>query len=214
MTEPIEPAKHKRQQSALQIGLRHLLLATIAVAIWTAHYINTYTIASQTTKLARLQKVSQDLVINDPSRIATVSRDDDLDSPFHWSIYIPNDDYEILFTTRNIDSGKHPTQILSHPLTPGRFELLIRQTEQENGFAIVVTRNEQELFRVNETKDWRSSFSHFSSGLPKYSQQHDGKSPIDIIRLRFNIPVPGSPNATTSPNGPSNGMLLQIQKRS
>lgn len=209
----IDPTAPKPRRSAMQVGLRHLLFATMAVAAWTAHFVNTTAISSLSPKLDRLRKVGRELVIKDPAQITIVSLDRDIDVPLHWNVYIPNDDYELCFSTRNIDGGKYPSEYLSKPLKPGRFELAVREVKIENNYDITLLQNDAKFLNIKESSDWRISSSTFSSGAGIHSQQYDGNAPFDIHRMRFGVPIPGSPNSTTTPSAPSNGMLLWIQKR-
>ena len=194
----------------MQVGLRHLLLLTLCVGAWVAHWTNQSHIAKLKPRLATLQKLAPELIVSDPSRIAIVRLESKWSTEMRWDIYVPSSNFQLCLATRDIAESGYPDPNEYISLPKGRYELQIEEVNQPDGYRIRVTRDEETFLDVVETPTFASngSSSSYRSGP---SLQFDGSTEIDLLRRRFMVPMLGSPGSSQTPTGPTDGVLLWIK---
>ena len=92
----------RRGLLGLQIGLRQLLLATLCLGVWFAHWTNQDGIARLEPKLANLQTLSPELIVAEPKKIAVVHLPTPWYSTNRWEVFIPTDMVRICLATEDI----------------------------------------------------------------------------------------------------------------
>ena len=194
----------------MQIGLRHLLLLTLCVGAWAAHWTNQTHIAKLKPRLATLQKLAPELIVSDPSRIAIVQLESKWASDMRWDMYVPSSNYQLCLATRDVAESGYPDLYQNIPLPKGRYELQIQEVNQADGYRIRVTQNEEVLLDIVEATTF-ATFGSSSSSRSGPSLQFDGSSQIELLRRRFMVPTPGSPGSSSTPPGPTEGVLLWIK---
>ncbi len=194
----------------LQVGLRHILLLTLCVGAWVAHWTSLSHIAKLKPRLATLQKLAPELIVSDPSRIAIVRLESNWYSETRWDMYVPSSNFQLCLATRDIAESGYPDPYENIPLPKGLYELQIEEVTQPDGYRIRVTQNEKLLLDIVETLTLGShgSSSSYRSGP---SLQFDGSTEIDLLRRRLMVPMPGSPGSSQTPTGPTNGVLLWVK---
>ena len=194
----------------MQIGLRHLLLVTLCVGAWTAHWTIQSHIAKLKPRLATLQKLSPELIVSDPSRLSIVQLESKWASDIRWDIYVPSSNLHLCLATRAVAESGYPDPYQNVPLPKGRYELRIEEVNQMDGYRVRVTQNEVSLIDILEATTFGSNGSS-SSSRSGPSLQFDGSTAIELLRRRFLVPIPGSPGSSRSTTGPTNGVLLWIK---
>ena len=195
----------------LQVGLRHLLLVTFCAGVWFAYWTNRVEIARLEPKLVDLQKLSPELRVVDPNRIAIVQLSSPWISIMRWDVYIPTDTVRICIATEGIDHFGVPDNYLSVPLPKGRYEIQLDEQQDANSIRYLVTQNGRSCIDIEKGLTDGNFGSSMSTRVSSQSQQFDGNVPCELIRRRFNVPVPGSPGSSRTPAEPSQGVLLWIQ---
>ncbi len=194
-----------------QLGLRQMLMVTFCAGVWFAHWTNLRRIAILEPRLSNLQSLSPELNIVDPNRVAIVQLNSPWFSIERWEVYIPTDKFRICVATEGIDQSGFPDTYASEPLPQGRYEIHFEEQQGASSFHYLVTRNGQSCFDIVTNTSPGSNGSSSGSGVSKRSLQFDVKVAIELIRRRYNVPVPGSPGSSQSPAVPSQGLLLWIQ---
>lgn len=194
----------------MQIGLRHLLLLTLCVGAWVAHWTNQTHIAKLKPRLATLQKLAPELIVSDPSMLAIVRLESKWASDTRWDVHVPSSNYQLCLATRAVAESGYPDLYQNIPLPKGRYELQIQEVNQKDGYRIRVTQNEVVLLDIVEATTFATNGSSSTSRTGP-SIQFDGSSEIDLLRRRFMVPTPGSPGSSRTPPGPTEGVLLWIK---
>lgn len=194
----------------MQIGLRHLLLLTLCVGAWAAHWTNQTHIAKLKPRLATLQRLAPELIVSDPSRIAIAQLEPKWASDVRWDVYVPSSNYQLCLATRAVAESGYPDLNQNTPLPKGRYELQIQEVNQADGYRIRVTQNEVVLLDILEARTFATNGSTTSSRSGP-CLQFDGSTEIELLRRRLMVPTPGSPGSSTAPTGPTEGVLLWIK---
>ena len=194
----------------MQIGLRHLLLLTLCVGAWAAHWTNQSHIAKLKPRLATLQKLAPELIVSDPSMLGIVQLESKWSSDTRWDMYVPSSNFQLCLATRAIAESGYPDLYENIPLPEGRYELQIEEVNQTDGYRIRVTQYEEVLLDTLEATTFATHGSS-STGRSGPSLQFDGSTKIDLLRRRFMVPTPGSPGSSRTPPGPTEGVLLWIK---
>ncbi|MEQ1825704.1 MAG: hypothetical protein ABL921_07145 [Pirellula sp.] len=194
-----------------QVSLLHLLIATLAIAAWTAHFSNRYQIARITPKYDRLRNMARELVIEDPSKIAVVALNYNLDVQECWRVYIPCGGFELRLATHGIGVNGPADDYSSVPLPTGEYEIGVTEIEDGQNFRIVALRDGS-TFLETQPLSWRNPGSSSSTGHAGTSQQHDGSQPVELLRKRYMVQDPAMPNTWRPPLGPAYGVQLWIQE--
>jgi hypothetical protein len=205
------------QRTWRQIGLRRLLILMLCAATWLAYATSQLRLTRMVSKQAMLRELSRDLVIDNPSQFAIVALDSELDASEAWECYVPDNGYELCLATRDIDLAGYPAEHQSVPIPAGRYLIAVKEQtkpakapDAKEAILITVQRDRQLILEKSEAADWLTTSSSNATGQGSLSQQYDGKTPIDLLRKR--IQVRTSPTTAAPPTGPSNGVLLWIQR--
>lgn len=210
-----------RRNSWLQVGLKHILLATLLAATWMAYYSNQAKINVMSPQYAQLRAMALELIVRDPSRIAVIALDYNLDVSHSWRVYIPDDGYELCMATRNIGQQGLSADFVKVALPAGNYELGLSENEIEedskmvflkDGIRIAILKDGKPLLETVEPSDWRGSANSSASGHGNISTQYDGRTPIELLRKKYMVQSPASPQSWTSPTTPANGAHIWIQR--
>ncbi len=198
----------------MQIGLRQILLFTLCVGVWLAYSVNQSENAKLKTKLVVLGKLSPELTVVDPTRIAIVCIESKWFSSKRWRVYIPSDNFQLCVATEKIDQFGIPENYKSSRLPIGSYEIQIDDQNESNGLRVLVSLDGKTCMDIHQEEVGNAGSWSSTRDDMGHSQQFIGNGPIDLHRRRNSVPVPGVPGSTMTPTVPSDGVLLWIQPNS
>lgn len=184
-----------------------------AIGVWTAYFVNRRTNESLDKRIAALKPLARELEIKDPNKIAVVKCEELWYDENQWDLYLPSDGFRLVVATRQIDGEGQPAVNKSVPLPAGKCRLELTQTDVQTGFEVKVTRNGQELLKVEEEKGWDPGGGSSGGGQYTISEQFPPDKPVVLFRRRFTVPtkLPSGATSHQSPTGPANGLILWIE---
>lgn len=209
-SEPI-PTNAPSRRRFRQISLRTLLLLTAAVAVWVAHLKNRHDNQILAKQIEAMWPLAHELVIEDPSQIAVVKQDERWYDQNDWKVYLPEGNYRLCVATREITENGSPPATKSTPLSAGTYHLAIKQKRDESkDWRVSIAVDGEEVLGVQEPAAWDAG--HGSSGGGQYSSctQFPPDQPVVLFRRRFTVET--APGSYSTPQGPTNGILLWIER--
>lgn len=192
-----------------QIRLRTLLLLLAAVAVWLAYRSNRGQIEFLESRIAALQPLARELIIDDESQIAVVKLAELWYDENEWQVYLPEGRYRLSLATRRIEERGLAPAASTAWLPAGTHHVVLEQRRREDAWQIVVTADGKPLCAVEEPKDWNSSHGSTGGGEYSLSRQEPCDQPVVLFRRRFHQ-ADGRGGSTTPP-GPTEGILLWIE---
>ena len=194
-----------------QVSLRTFLLLTAAVAVWIAHAKNRHDNEHVATQIKSLRPMARELMIEDPSLITVVKKEERWYDQNDWSVYLPEGSYRLCLATRDVAEGGLAPVSESISLSQGTHDIVLEQKRLEDkSWRTVVLLNGAEVLRVEEPANWNSGHGSTGGGQFSTSTQLPVNEPVMLFRRRFSVKTAtGSHN---TPKGPANGTLLWIER--
>lgn len=202
---------HDAPRRRWQVGLRTLILLTAAVAVWTSYTLERRRIADLTTRIDTLRTLARELVVDDPSMIAVVKREENWYDENRWEVYLPaGRRYRLCMATRAIPNNALPAPATSAPLEPGRHVLALDKIKDGEGWRVDAACDEKGVASVREAKDWDAGTGSSGGGLHSSSSQSPADKPVRLFHRRFMGPRDANGQSST-PEGPTEGIALWIE---
>ena len=208
MTSPDAPRRRR-----WQVGLRTLILLTAAVAVWTSYALERRRIADLTTRIDALRSLARELVVDDPSMIAVVKRNERWYEENQWEIYLPaGRRYRLCMATRAIpnDAQPLPAPTITAPLEPGRHVLALDRVKDGEGWRVDAACDEKVVASAREPKEWDAGTGSSGGGQHSSSRQSPADKPVRLFHRRFMGPRDAKGRSST-PEGPTEGIALWIE---
>ncbi len=207
-SEPVIPARAPARRP-WQIRLRTLLLLLAAVAVWLGYFSNRGQISFLESRIAALRPLAHELIIDDASQIAVVKLEELWYDENEWDVYLPEGRYRLSLATRRIDDRGLAPASSTGLLESGTHRLVLDQHRRGDGWQIAVTADGRPLCAADEPNDWNPG--HGSTGGGEYSlcQQLPRDQPVILFRRRFHHP--DATGGSTTPQGPTEGLLLWLE---
>jgi hypothetical protein len=127
-----------------------------------------------------------------------------------WDTYLPDGQYRLCLATRGIDDSGLAPVVKSEPLKAGRHRLALEQRRNKDTWCVTVSWDETGLLAVEEPKEWDSGIGSSGGGRSAVSEQLAADKPAVLFHRRFLREV--SKGQRTTPSGPTEGILLWIEK--
>jgi hypothetical protein len=86
-----------------QMGIRTLILSTALVAVWMSVHLDRGRIAALESRIAAMRPMARELIVDDPTRIAVVRKDELWYDDNRWEISLPEGEYRVGVATRDVD---------------------------------------------------------------------------------------------------------------
>ena len=212
MSEPIE-TKPAPRRTYRQISLRTLLLLTAAVAVWVAHFKNRSDNEHFTEQINTMRPLARELIVVDPSLAAVVKQDEHWYDQNDWKYFLPDGDYRLQIATREIDEKGLAPVTQSVPIKAGMGHVGLEQKRNQNrDWLVTITAEGKEILSFEEPADWDAGRGSSGGGLHSESTQLPPDEPIVLFRRRFMVETMPGGGSYTTPQGPSNGLLLWIEQ--
>jgi hypothetical protein len=192
-----------------QVGLRTLFLLMAVVAVWLAVIINRRQNTYLESRIRAMEPIARELIVDDTGKIAVVGLADLWMDENRWDVYLPPGNYRLCLATRGVDKDGLAPVVKSAPIAPGRHRLRMDIRRKGEDWQIPVILDGAALFTADETKDWARS-SSMGGGETSTSTQLPTDRPVILYRRRYMVEnAPGG--ASTTPDGPTEGLLMWIE---
>jgi len=199
----------RKRRFVLRWSLQTLFLVTAVVAVWVAVFHYRQQNARLEREVASMRQMAREFVVEDEEQIAIVMLPQMWFDESRWKIHLPKGDYVMRLATRQVaEKGLAPV-VDETPISSGRHEIELLQSDQGDCRKIMVTVGEQPLIEVVERPDWHPG--HGSLGGSEFgacTQLSPGK-PVVLFRRRFTRPSKTGQSPT--PKGPTEGLMLWIE---
>lgn len=173
------------RQRRLQWGLRSLCLLVVAVAVWTADFVNRKENAALRARVAVVSPLARELLIDDPKQVAVVRLEPMWWEDNQWDVYLPDGEYRLCVATHRVaDNGLAPI-VANMRLGSGRHLLSLEQQEQNDEWHISASSDGAKLVSVNEPKAWGPGDITTGGADFDRSTQLDPAKPIVLFRSQF-----------------------------
>lgn len=203
--------KPRKRFFKLQWSLQTMFLLTAVVALWLPYFQLQEKIERTEQKIGSMQKMARELIVVDTSKIAVVKKLETWYDENRWEIYLPDGEYAMRLATRKIDKKGFAPVARETRIRGGRYFIELLQSDAADGYEITVILDEQPAIETKESQDWKHDVTGSSGGgaytdctaLPR-------DEPVVLLRRRFSCRV--KPGQTTTPKGPTEGLLLWIEQ--
>ncbi len=210
VASPIAPRRYRRFR---QFTLRTLLLLTAAIAVWTLYFTNRRHIGLLEARVKVMWPMTHELIVNDPQRIAVVKLDQLWHDENIWKVYLPEGRYRLCVATRDVDQQGSAPVVKSVALDPGQHQLALQQRAEGSVlpvWRVAVICNEAEVISVEEPAEWDPGKGSVGGGLFSECTQLPVDEQVVLLRRRFSRP--NSAGQSSTPAGPTEGILLWIER--
>jgi len=211
-TEPGDsiPALKRRDRKRWQVGMPTLLLLTAAIAVWLTFFVNRRHNKALEAQIKAMSPLAHELISDDPKKIAVVKLEEYWYDENRWDTYLPDGPYRLCLATRGIDNSGLAPVVKSQPLRSGRHRLALEQRRDKDVWRITVAWDGTGLLVVEEPREWFPEVGSSSQGQSAVSEQLAADQPAVLLRRRFMREV--SKGHSTTPSGPTEGILLWIER--
>jgi hypothetical protein len=192
-----------------QVGLRSLFLLTTAIAVWTVYYSNTREIARLEERIESMRPLARELVVEDQEQFAVVKLEQHWYDENRWEVSVPPGKFRLCLATREVDETGFAPVIASAPLAAGRHILALDNVSTKDGWRVTVHEGDREVLTSVEPKAWHPARGSSGGGHFDRNEQQPADKPLVLFRRRFAQPGPG--NGSTTPTGPTDGIMLWIE---
>ncbi len=199
-----------RPRTWLQFGLRGMLLLTALVAVWGTHLLNLRSIEQLEARVAVMRHMAAELTVDDPSRIAVVKRPPLWYDEQKWDLYLPAGGYRLCLATEAVDEKGFAPIDQEVMLPQGRMQLELTQNRSGSGWRVTVLQDDREVMAVNKPSEWDAGVGSSGGGL--YDRQQEFTVDEQVILMRRRFMVKSGNNNYDTPQGPTAGVLLWIEK--
>jgi len=188
-----------------------LFLMTAVIAVWLTVLISREKNKALEAQIATMRPLARELVIEDPSKIAGVKREELWFDDNRWDIHLPAGQYRLCMATREIDQTGFAPVGKSERIEAGRHGLELKPQQTGTGWQINVIQDGANRLSLEETKDWDPKSNSSGGGQYSLSTQLPADEPVVLFRRRFMRPVGTSKTLTAAPSVPCEGILLWIE---
>jgi hypothetical protein len=192
-----------------QVGLRTLFLLLAAIAVWLTYFVNLRHNASLERRINAMVPLAHELIVDDPKKVAAVKLEQHWFEENRWELYLPDGTYRLCLATRGIAPAGLAPIVKSAPIASGTHQLALERQQNDDGSLVTVLWDGKALMEEQETKDWSAKGSTSSVNFAQ-SEQRSPDTPIEFLRLRFMHP--DGKGRSTTPTGPTQGILLWIEQ--
>jgi hypothetical protein len=207
--DPLPMARRKPRRP--QVGLSTLVLLIAVCGVGMTVVVNRRQIRALESSLPAIQQLARALKIDDPGQIAVVKLDPLWMNDDRWDVYLPAGEYRICMATQGIDVKGLGVLKKSAPIKAGRHRLELEFHRDGDLWKFQVISAELELLSLEETKEWGASGQSSGGGdVYSTSTQLPTDEPLVLYRRRNGVRV--SPMQVMTPRGPSEGILLWIER--
>ncbi|MDB5351856.1 MAG: hypothetical protein JWN86_3103 [Planctomycetota bacterium] len=207
--ETREPVGPRPGRARWQVGLQTLVLLMVAIAVWTAFFVNRRQIAALESRIAATRPLAHELGIEDVNKIAVVKLDELWYDENQWDIYLPEGKYRLCMATRGIDQNRLGPVVKSAPIAAGKHHLALEQQAIRSGWRITATWDGTGRLVAEESKDWDPGHGSMGGGRHSLSTQLAADQPAVLFRRIFSRSTGN--NQFSTPSGPAEGLLLWIE---
>jgi hypothetical protein len=204
-----EPASRRVGRRPWQFGLRTAFLITAAIAAWTAVFVNGRESERLRPRIEALRPLARELIVDDPDQFAVVKLDEMWYDENRWDVHLPAGDYRLCIATRGIDQRGMTEPRSFAPIAAGRHRLSLDQIPEGDDQRLIISCDGARLLDAAETKGWAGTGWTGGSEFAT-SAQKPADRPLVLFRRRYH--VPRGDNMTAPPDGPSNGLLIWIER--
>ena len=211
-----------------RVRLSDLLLLTAAIAILLAHFRVRQELASTQSSVSSMRRLARELVVDDESMFAAVSRSPTLPGETLFDVFVPQppetiERYELCLNLEAIvDFGSYPAELKFPkpidrvPITPGRHSIEVRHHEPDSTdpagkHVIEILLDDQAVMNGTRDSNWKPSGGYTSYGSMTETRQFQADAPVQLHRRRFNEPIKGGGSRSAPGDQPVNGVLLWIR---
>ncbi len=203
-----EAAPHERRV-VLQWSLKTLFLLTAVVAVWVAYLHFCYKTPRLKRRIATMQGLACELVINDRQQIAAVRLPQMWSKGQRWDVYLPRGRYVIRLATREVGEEQLAPVVEEKPILAGRHQIELIRSEEDGGRRITVLVDGQGVIDSEEDASWNPGRGSGGTGVSRTNGK-DAAEPLILSRDRFYQPI--TEGTSQTPEGPANGILLWIEQ--
>ena len=212
MNESQRPADQQETKTRiqLQVSLLTVLLLTAAIAIAVAYQRDRKEIQTIRSQLPGLKKVDRALIVIDRNKVSVVGK---IPTRLHeciYDVYIPaNQTYQIHLALDNVDQKGLADATRTMALPSGRHTIEISKTNTSDVSTTRILIDGLIAMKETRDKDWDPGKGSSGAGEISDLMQFEGDFPIVLFRQRFMV---AKGNGYSSPNGPSAGILVWIER--
>lgn len=199
-------------RSRWQVGLRTLCLLVVAIAVWTAVFVNRQQNASLEARIAAMRPLARELVVDDPKQAAIVKLEELWMGDHQWELYLPEGRYRLCLATNEIDQKGLAPVVKSGLLRGGRHRIALEQVnlpqpkQGKAGARVTVRWDQAGQLGTEEPPGWDTGSSQTTEGGYTLSTQLPADRPLILHRCQF---LEQPPKKQTT--GPKSGILLWIE---
>lgn len=187
-----------------------MFLLTAVVAVWVPYFQLQKKIGLTEQKIDTMRKMARELIVSDTNKIAVVKKMEKWYDENRWDIYLPDGEYKILLATQNIDHMGFAPVVAEAAVRGGRhvIELLHDKGDKSNDISVLF--DDLAIIEVRESPDWDKGYGSSGGGLFANCEQLSTDEPVVLFRRRWHYKL--TPNSTGPKKGPTEGLLLWIER--
>jgi hypothetical protein len=186
--------------------LSNLLLLTAAVAVMLASHRTHDELEQTKASVRNMRSLSRQLIIDDPGKIAAVSRLPTLPNELIIDVHVPSqstnaDPLELRLALEGImeygtTEKRFPKPLRRFPISPGRHSVEIRHqkadvSDPESQHEIAILLDGKIVIQESRPPSWMPSNGWSSTSSLNKSHTFDAYEPAELHRRRFNQPTGG-----------------------
>lgn len=209
-----------------RVSLGHLLLLVTAMAIGLA-YVRVHADLSDTKVAVRnMRKLARELIVDDPSKIAAITRIPTLPGEHVMDVYIParprsDGPYQLCFALEDINLSRRSQELLlppvgCRPISQGRHSIELRHvkadsSDSESRHEIKILLDDEVVMEATRPPDWMPADGWASTGSMPRTTVFDTSKPAQLHRRRFNWPISGGGSTSGPMDKPGSGILVWVE---
>jgi len=208
-----------------QITLGDLLLLIAVMATAMAWYQTRNRLAEESASLQSMQILARELQIEDPDKIAIITRQPTRPNETIHDVYIPEGYANEPGLALNLvledivrkweEEDLRPAPQLTHPLPPGRHSIEVRHIEPvgespDAEHTIEILLDDVVVISTNREREWMATRGWTGSGTITQSRSFEPDQPVEILRRRFHEKT-ATGTRSADADQPANGILLWIE---
>jgi hypothetical protein len=184
-------------------GIRTMLIWVVIASGLVLYFQNRFRIAAMKTEIISLQQFADELIVDDPQRIAARRKDFSEYDDVTWQLYLPPDySYTLNLATENLDKSADLSTVnaeVTSALSPGNMELHFTLDYTRETVVVRVTNGSKTLLEVAKSNQLLSGGIHDSISITERSCSNPPEIPLSLIS-RVYVP-PGRQTGPISGRG-------------
>ena len=137
-----------------QVGLRGMMLFTVAFAVWMTYLLNRHYNASLAARIPTMRPFARELVVADETKAAVVKLEELWPDDDHWDVYLPPGQYRLCLATRGIGHHGVAPVVASQPVEPGRHTIGLALRKEKSGWHVEASCDGARPITADETLKW------------------------------------------------------------